>query len=76
MKMGHDALDNVENNSGSAKHENGTRHPQFRRKRVWERKTWKQDEFGSAENEYGTAQNVFGSAKLENGTRRRGYRPK
>jgi hypothetical protein len=32
MKMGLDAFGTAENESGSTKHENGTRHPQYRRK--------------------------------------------
>jgi hypothetical protein len=39
MKTGPDALKTAENESGSEKHENGTRRPQYRRKRVRERKT-------------------------------------
>jgi hypothetical protein len=39
MKTGPDALRNAENESGSAKHENGTRPPPYRRKLVRERKT-------------------------------------
>jgi hypothetical protein len=39
MKTGLDALGTFENESGSAKHENGTRRLQYRRKRVRERKT-------------------------------------
>jgi hypothetical protein len=35
MKTGRDALGTVENESGSAKDENGTRHPKYRRIRVW-----------------------------------------
>jgi hypothetical protein len=38
-KTGPDALGTAENESGSAKHEKGTRRPQNRRKRVWVRKT-------------------------------------
>jgi hypothetical protein len=34
MKIGHDALDTAENESGRAKHENGTRRPRYRRKRI------------------------------------------
>jgi hypothetical protein len=34
MKMGLDALGTTENESGSATHENGSRHPRYRRKRV------------------------------------------
>jgi hypothetical protein len=43
MKTGPDALGTAENESGIAKHENGTRRPRNPRKRVQERKTWKQD---------------------------------
>jgi hypothetical protein len=39
MKMGTDALVTAENESGSAKHEKGTRRLLFRRKRVREYKT-------------------------------------
>jgi hypothetical protein len=39
MKKVPHALVTAENESGSAKHENETRHPQYRRKRVRERKT-------------------------------------
>jgi hypothetical protein len=39
IKTGLDALGTVENESGSAKHENGTRRPRYRRKRVWALKT-------------------------------------
>jgi hypothetical protein len=41
MKTRPNALDNAENESGSAKHENGIRRPRYRRKRVRARKTWK-----------------------------------
>jgi hypothetical protein len=43
MKMGPDTLEIAENESGSAKHEKGTRRPGFRRKRVRARKTLKRD---------------------------------
>jgi hypothetical protein len=39
MKTGLDALGTAENESGRAKHENETRRPWYRRKRVRERKT-------------------------------------
>jgi hypothetical protein len=39
MKKGQDALGTAGNESGSAKHENGTRRPRYRRKRVREHKT-------------------------------------
>jgi hypothetical protein len=35
MKNGLDALGTAENESGSAKHGNGTRRPRYGRKRVW-----------------------------------------
>jgi hypothetical protein len=43
MKTGPDALGTAENESGSAKHENGTRLPRHRRKRVRANKTRKRD---------------------------------
>jgi hypothetical protein len=43
MKTGHDALGTVEKEFGRAKHENQTRGTRYHRKRVKERKTWKQD---------------------------------
>jgi hypothetical protein len=43
LQMGPDALGSVKNESGSAKVENGTRHPRYRTKRVWVRKIRKQD---------------------------------
>jgi hypothetical protein len=39
MKTGHDALGTAENEPGRAKHENGTRRPRHRRKRVQDGKT-------------------------------------
>jgi hypothetical protein len=44
MKMVPDALSIVENESGSAKHENGTQRLRYRRKRVRERKIRKHDQ--------------------------------
>jgi hypothetical protein len=63
MNTGPDPLDTAENELGRAKHENGNRHPSYRRKRVRKRKNMKTgaDALGSAENE-------SGSAKHENGT--------
>jgi hypothetical protein len=43
MKTGPDALRITENESESAKHENGTRRPPHRRKCFRERKTFKRD---------------------------------
>jgi hypothetical protein len=39
MKTRPDTLDTTENESGRAKHKNGTRRPRYRRKHVQERKT-------------------------------------
>jgi hypothetical protein len=41
MKTGLDALGTTENDSGRANAENGSRHPRYRRIRLWERKTRK-----------------------------------
>jgi hypothetical protein len=43
MKTRPDALSTAENEFGSAKHENVTRRPRYRGKRLWERKTCKWD---------------------------------
>jgi hypothetical protein len=43
MKLRPDALETVENEYGDAKHENGTRRPRYRGKRVRERMAWKRD---------------------------------
>jgi hypothetical protein len=42
-KTGHDALSTTENESATAKHENLTQSPRYRRKWLRERKTWKMD---------------------------------
>jgi hypothetical protein len=77
-----DALGAVKNESGSAKHANGTRRPQYRWKWVRERKTWKWDPTHSLPSQTSprvqniktgpdalcTAQNEYGNAKHENGT--------
>jgi hypothetical protein len=82
MKTGHDALKTVENESGSAKHKNGTRRPPYRRIRVRERKTRKRDmshpvlpetSLGAQNMKKGpatpyAAENEPGSVKHENGT--------
>jgi hypothetical protein len=52
MKIVHDALGTAENESGSAKHENGTRRPWYRRKRVRVGKNMK------------TGSNAVGTAKM------------
>jgi hypothetical protein len=39
MKTGPEALDNAKNESGSAKHENGTRRPRYGRKLIQAHKT-------------------------------------
>jgi hypothetical protein len=90
MKMGPDALVTAENESGHAKHLNGTRRPRYHRKRGRVRKTLKRDPAPSlpAENEsesakqkkgpdaLGTTGNDSVSAKHESGTRRPRYRGK
>jgi hypothetical protein len=48
MKTGPDAHGTAKNDSRNAKHENGTRRPGNRQKRVRQRKTWKQDPMLSA----------------------------
>jgi hypothetical protein len=82
MKTGPDALGIAENESGSIKHENGTRRPRYRQKRVRGCKTIKRDPNSpeqpntspSAQNKktgpdaLGTAENESGHAKHENGT--------
>jgi hypothetical protein len=89
-KMGPAALGTVENESGSTKHENETRRPRYRRKRVRARNTLKRDPTASvlpktsqgAQNmkkgpdALGTAENESGTAKHKNGTRRPRYRRK
>jgi hypothetical protein len=90
MKTGPDSLGTAQNESGSAKHENGTLRPRYHRKRVGERKTLKRDtspsvpsktspEVQNMKTEHdalGTAENESGSAKNENGTLRPRYRRK
>jgi hypothetical protein len=83
MKMGPDALNTAENESGSAKQENGSQRPWYRRKRFRERKTLKWDptpsvppKNESGRNDLGTVENDYGSAKHENGNRRPRYRRK
>jgi hypothetical protein len=75
------ALGTAEKVFGSARHENGTRRPRYRRIRVWACKTLKRDltpplppkTSSGAQNMKkgpdapGTAENEFGSAKHENG---------
>jgi hypothetical protein len=84
MKTEPDALDTVKNQSESAKYENGTPRPLYRRKRFRERKTLKLDLTPSvlpktspgAQNmtmgpdSHGSAESEFGSTKYENRTRR------
>jgi hypothetical protein len=84
MKKGPYAHGTAENDFGSAKHENGTRRPWYRRKRVWGRKIGKRDPTPSespkmspgAQNKnsgsdaLGSAKYESGSAKHENETQR------
>jgi hypothetical protein len=60
-KMRSDVLGTSENETGSAKYENGTRRPRYRRKRVWERKKFK-----TSPDALGTSENESASAKHEN----------
>jgi hypothetical protein len=90
MKTRSDALGTVENESGSAKHENGTQRPRYRRKCVRALKTLKRDPTPSvslktsqgAQNmkmgldDLDTLENESGRAKHENGTQRPRYRRK
>jgi hypothetical protein len=64
------ALATAENESGSAKHQNETRRPRYRRKRVWARKILKRDLTPSL------PPKMSPSAKHENGSRRPRYRRK
>jgi hypothetical protein len=80
MKMGPGALSTAKNDSGSTKYENRDRRPRYRRKWVYERKTWKLDLAPSVPPEtdtgaqymktgpdtIGTTQNESGSGKHEN----------
>jgi hypothetical protein len=81
MKTGPNAHETAENESGSAKHENGTRRPPHCRKRVRERKTIKRDPTPSLPPKMSTdaqkkkkgpnaldiAENEFGSQKIKTG---------
>jgi hypothetical protein len=76
LKTVPDAVGTAENEFGRAKHENGSRRPRFRRKRVWELKKIKRDPTPSAPpkmslgaqnmktrpDDHGTADNESGSA--------------
>jgi hypothetical protein len=87
MKTGPDALGTAENGSGRAIHENGTRRPRYRQKRVRARKTRKRDPTPSlppkmspgAQNmktgpvALNSVENESGQTKEENGTRRPRY---
>jgi hypothetical protein len=84
MKMGPDDLGTTENESGHAKHENGTRHPPYRRKLVRELKIGKRvstpsvppkmsqgkQNMNTGQDTLGTAEDVSGNVKHKNGTRR------
>jgi hypothetical protein len=89
-KTGHDTLGTAKNESGSAMHVNGTRRRRYRRKWVWERKTWKRDPTLSVMPKMSPkaqnmktgpgaifiVENESENAKHENGTRRPRYRRK
>jgi hypothetical protein len=84
MKTRPNALGTIENESGSAKHEIGTRRPRYRRKRLRESKIRKWDTTHSVPQKtspgaqnmqtgpdaLGTVENGSGSAKHENWSRR------
>jgi hypothetical protein len=90
MKTGPDALDTAENESGLAKHENGTRRTRHCRKRVRERKIFKRDltlslsakissdaqNMKTGPDALVTVENESGRAEHENWTRRLTYRRK
>jgi hypothetical protein len=90
MKIGPDALGVAQNESESAKHEDGTRRPLYRPKHVRERKTCQRDQTYSQPSKMspeaqnmkmgpdalGTVENESGITKLQNGTRHARYRPK
>jgi hypothetical protein len=74
IKTGHVAPGTVENESGIAKHENGTRRPRYRRKRVRARKILKRDPTPSVPRETSpgvqnitTGNDTLGSAENESG---------
>jgi hypothetical protein len=71
MKKGPDTLATAENESGCAKHENGTRCPQVLPKMSPGAQNMK-----TGPDAFGTAENVSGSTKHENETRRPRYRRK
>jgi hypothetical protein len=86
MKKVPATLGTAENESGSAKHENGTQRPRYRRKLVRERRTGKQnptpsvspkkgpgaDNMKTGFDALGTAENESGRAEHENWTDTRG----
>jgi hypothetical protein len=86
MKTGHGVLGIAENRSGSAKYENKTHRPRYRRNRVRECKTSKRDPTPSVPKKtspvaqnmktspdaLGTDENKSGSTKYDNGTQRLG----
>jgi hypothetical protein len=90
MKTGNDALGTTENEFGSAKHENGTRRPRYRRIRVRARKTRKREPTSSVPSKtstgaqnmiigndaLGTSEKEFGGTKQGNGKRRPLYHRK
>jgi hypothetical protein len=71
VKTRPDAVGTAENEYGSAKRENKTRRPRYRRKRVRDCKTCPRAGYGSGKHE-----NEYGSGKHENGMGRPRYRGK
>jgi hypothetical protein len=90
MKSRPDALITTETVPGSAKYENGTRHPPYRQKRVREHKIWKRDSTPSVSpktcprvqniktgpDALRTTKNMSGSIKHDNGIGRPRYHRK
>jgi hypothetical protein len=81
IKLGLDASETVENESGSAKQENGIRHPQYRRKRIRTQKKGKRDLTPTVPPKMEpdalvTAENMSETEKQENGKGRPRYRRK
>jgi hypothetical protein len=73
LKTGPDALSIEGNDSRSAKHENGTRHPRFRRKRDLLPSGLPKTSPGAPNmktgpDAIGTDENMYGSTKHENGS--------
>jgi hypothetical protein len=78
MKYGPTTLGAAENESGSAKHENGTRRLRYRRKRdllpsIPPKMSLREQNLKMGADALRTTENESGRAKLENGTHRTRY---